>query len=68
MQSFTKKKGMCFLLEEKNISEDLYQLISSNFKDNSKFNSIILNQKQYSDKDVFNKLNSNIEKIINEKN
>ena len=65
---FYEKKGMCFLLEEKNISEDLYKLISSNFKDNTKFNSIILNQRQYSDKDVFNKLNLNIEKIINEKN
>ena len=32
-----------------------------------KFNNIILNQRQYSDKDVFNKLNFNIEKIINEK-
>ena len=59
---------MCFLLEEKNISEDLYKLISFNFKDNTKFNSIISNQRQYSDKDVFNKLNLNIEKIINEKN
>ena len=65
---FYKKKGMCFLLEEKNISEDLYKLISTNFKDNTKLNSIILNQRQYSDKDVFNKLNFNIEKIINEKN
>ena len=65
---FYEKKGMCFLLEEKNISEDLYKLIFTNFKDNTKFNSIILNQRQYSDKDVFNKLNFNIEKIINEKN
>ena len=65
---FYEKKGMCFLLEEKNISKDLYKLISTNFKDNTKFNSIILNQRQYSDKDVFNKLNFNIEKIINEKN
>ena len=65
---FYEKKGMCFLLEEKNISVDLYKLISTNFKDNTKFNSIILNQRQYSDKDVFNKLNFNIEKIINEKN
>ena len=65
---FYEKKGMCLLLKEKNISEDLYKLILSNFKDNTKFNSIILNQRQYSDKDVFNKLNFNIEKIINEKN
>ena len=65
---FYEKKGMCFLLEEKNISENLYKIISSNFKDNTKFNKIISNQRQYSDKDVFNKLNFNIEKIINEKN
>ena len=65
---FYEKKGMCFLLEEKNISENLYELISTNFKDNTKFNNIISNQRQYSDKDVFNKLNFNIEKIIYEKN
>ena len=65
---FYEKKGMCFFLEEKNISEDLYKLICSNFKDNTKFNDIISSQRQYSDKDVFNKLNFNIEKIINEKN
>ena len=59
---------MCLLLEEKNISEDLFKLIFSNFKDITKFNSIISNQRQYSDKEVFNKLNINIEKIINEKN
>ncbi len=65
---FYEKKGMCFLLEEKNISEDLYKFICSNFKDSTQFNNFISNQRQYSDKDVFNKLNFNIEKIINEKN
>ena len=65
---FYEKKGMCFFLEEKNISEDLYELICSNFKNNAMLSNIISNQRQYSDKDVFNKLNFNIEKIINEKN
>jgi len=65
---FYEKKGMCILLEEKNISEDLFKLISSSFKDNTKFSNIISNQRQYSDKDVFNRLHFSIEKIINEKN
>ena len=42
--------------------------IQSNFRNNNKIQSIILKQSQYSDKDVYNELNINIEKIINEKN
>ena len=65
---YYEKKGLCFLLEEKNIPNQLYGLIQSNFKDKTKINRIISNQRQYSDKDVFNELKINIKKIINEKN
>ena len=65
---YYEKKGMCYFMEEKNISDHLYELIYLNFKDNAKLKKIVSSQRQYSDKDVFNELNINIEKIINEKN
>ncbi len=65
---YYEKKGLCFFLEEKNIPNQLYELIQSNFKDKTKIFRIISNQRQYSDKDVFNELRINIKKIINEKN
>jgi UDP-N-acetylglucosamine--N-acetylmuramyl-(pentapeptide) pyrophosphoryl-undecaprenol N-acetylglucosamine transferase len=65
---YYEKKGLCYLLEEKNISDHLYKLIYSIYEDNMKILRIILNQSQYSDKDIFKEVNTNIEKIINEKN
>ena len=65
---YYEKKGMCYLLEEKNISDHLYKLINSIINNNVEIQRIIQNQSQYSDKEVFNQLNTNIEKIINEKN
>ena len=62
------KKKECVIFWRKKISDQLYEIIYLNFKDNTKFKRIISNQRQYSDKDVFNELNINIEKIINEKN
>ncbi len=65
---YYQKKGLCYLLEEKNISKDLYGLIYSIYNNNDEIKQIITNQSQYSDKEIFNQLNTNIEKIINEKN
>ena len=65
---YYQKKGLCYLLEEKNISKDLYGLIYSIYNNNDEIKQIISNQSQYSDKEIFNQLNTNIEKIINEKN
>ena len=65
---YFEKKGLGYLLEEKDISDKLYDLVYSIFKDNAKIKRILSNQSQYSDKDIFNELNNNIEKIINEKN
>ena len=53
---------------EKDLEEKLIHVMRKIYRDNSILNKIKQNQKQYSDKDVFNKLNFNIEKIINEKN
>ena len=65
---FYEKNGLCFFLEENYIADNLFDLIYSNYKDNTRIHRIISNQSQYSDKDVFNELNINIDKIINEKN
>ena len=43
-------------------------LINSISKDKNKIKDIILNQSQYSDKDIFKKIKIIIEKILNEKN
>jgi len=65
---FYAKKGYGYLLEEKNIKNDLYHLIKSIFKDKKSLNNVLLNQRQYSDKEIFKNLASQIEKILNEKN
>ena len=66
--SFYKKKGFGLLLEEKDIKNKLYKLILSLFKDKSLINNILSNQRQYSDKDIYQNLITEIEKILNEKN
>tara|TARA_A100001015_G_scaffold231352_1_gene261921 strand:- start:296 stop:1390 length:1095 start_codon:yes stop_codon:yes gene_type:complete len=65
---FYSKKGYGNFLEEKDIKIKLYDLIISTFNDKSMLDSILSNQRQLSDKDIFKNLNSQIEKILNEKN
>ena len=65
---FYSKRGYGYLLEEKNIKNDLYHLIQSIFRDKQSLNKVLSNQRQYSDKDIFKNLTSQIEKILNEKN
>ena len=60
---FYSKKGYGIFLEEKEIKNKLFDLIVSAFNDKSILNSILLNQRQHSDKDVLENLNSQIEKI-----
>ena len=64
---FYFKKGYGYLLEEKDIKNNLYELISSIFKDNSSIKSILQKQQEYSDKNIFKKLNIEMDKIFNEK-
>ena len=56
------------LIAEKDINEQLYDLIKSIFKDKSLIKNMLTNQSQYSDKNIFKNINTHIEKIINEKN
>ena len=65
---FYAKKGYGYLLEEKDIKYKLFELINSIFKDKSLIKKILLNQIQHSDKNIFKKINNEIEKISNEKN
>ena len=60
---FYSKKGYGIFLEEKEIKNKLFDLIVSAFNDKSILNSILLNQRKHSDKDVLENLNSQIEKI-----
>ena len=65
---FYSKKGYGYLLEEKDIKIKLFELVNLIYKDTSLIKKIIINQSQYSDKDVFKKINNQIDEIINEKN
>ena len=64
---FYQKRGYGYLLEEKDIKKKLYNLIFKIFKDELLLKNILLNQRQYSDKDVFKNLYTQLEKILNEK-
>ena len=65
---YYKKRGFGYLINEKDIDNQLYDLINSIFKDKSLIKNILTNQSQYSDKNIFKNINTHIEKIINEKN
>ena len=62
------KKGYGYLVEEKDLNDKLFALIKNIFEDKSLIENILINQRQYSDKNIFKKINTHIEKIINEKN
>ena len=65
---YYKKRGFGYLIAEKDINDQLYDLIKSIFKDKSLIKNMLTNQSQYSDKNIFKNINTHIEKIINEKN
>jgi len=65
---FYLKKGYGYLVEEKDIKKKLYNLIKQMFNDNYLLENVLLNQKKYSDKDIFNNIQAQLEKILNEKN
>ena len=65
---FYAKKGYGYLLEEKDIKNKLYDLITLILRDKSLIKKILSNQSQYSDINIFKNLNIQIEKVLNEKN
>ena len=46
----------------------LFHFIKDIYRDNSKLNKIILNQRQYSDKNVYQNIDKVLKIVINEKN
>ena len=65
---YYRKRGFGYLIAEKDINDQLYDLIKSIFKDKSLIKNIIAKQSQYSDKNIFKNVITQIEKIIYEKN
>ena len=65
---YYKNKGFGYLIEEKDVNEQLYGLIKSIFNDKSLIKNILASQSQYSDKNIFKNIDTHIDKIINEKN
>ena len=64
---FYSKKGFGYFIEEKNIRYKLYDLIKLIFTNKSATNRMLSSQEQHSDKEIFKNLNTQIEKILNEK-
>ena len=65
---FYSKKGFGYFIEEKNIRYKLYDLIKLIYTNKSATNRMLSSQEQHSDKEIFKNLNTQIEKILNEKN
>ena len=65
---FYEKKGYGYLLKERDIKNELFSLINQIYNDITLMKKILSNQKQHSDKEIYNNLNILIEKILNEKN
>ena len=59
---YYKNKKLSFLIEEKDLDEKLQYLLERLYKDRSLFKDIIINQRQFSDKNVYN----NIDQILKE--
>ena len=65
---FYERKNFAFLIEENDLNDKLVNLIQEIHNDRSKLNKIIENQKEYSDKNVYDNINKIIKELINEKN
>ena len=64
--AYYEKKGYGFLIEEKNLGKKLLQLIKRINQDESLLRQMIDKQKEYSDKLVYENIDKQITKIINE--
>ncbi len=65
---FYQKKKFGFLIEEKDLNDKLSHLIKEIYENNLLLNNIKNNQRQYSDKNVYNNINQALREIIYEKN
>ena len=63
---YYEKNGYSYLIEEKNLNTKLFQLIKKISEDTSLLSQISSKQRQYSDKSVYENIDNQINKIINE--
>ena len=65
--TFYRNRQLSFLVQEKDLNADLFNLIKDIYQNKQLLDNIKKNQRQYSDKNVYNNINQVIKKIINEK-
>ena len=65
---YYEKNQYSYLVEEKDLSKKLFKLIKLIYEDNLLLEQIINKQKQYSDKSVYENIDREMIKVINEKN
>ena len=65
---YYQRKNLGFLIEEKDLNEKLFLLIKEIHRNISLIDKIKINQRQYSDKNVYNNINKALKEILNEKN
>jgi len=63
---YYEKNGYSYLIEEKNLNTKLFQLIKKISEDTSLLSQMKSKQRQYSDKSVYENIDKQIKKIINE--
>ena len=63
---YFEKNGYGVVIEEDYITKDLFTLIKAIHEDKDILNKIKINQKNYSDKEVFKKIESHIFKLLND--
>ena len=66
--NYYAKNNLAFLIEEKDISNKLFTLIKDIHGNISLLDKIVINQRQYSDKNVYNNIDKLIKNIFDEKN
>tara|TARA_B100000029_G_scaffold407437_1_gene408367 strand:+ start:2851 stop:3948 length:1098 start_codon:yes stop_codon:yes gene_type:complete len=66
--NYFKDKGYCFLLEEKSVSNKLFEILIDLNKDERKLFLMKERMTEHSDKDTVSKIEKLIEKILNEQN
>ena len=65
---YYKTKKYSFLIEEKDLDNKLSNLLKDIYNNSSILNNIVQNQRQHSDKNVYQNIDIALDKIINEKN
>ena len=65
---YYKSKKFAFLIEEKELIDKLFPFITKVYEDKSILNNVVQNQRQFSDKNVYNNIDRLLKNILDEKN